>query len=127
MTVWKVLDMTWGSALLQVHRSYQKPVQLVRFHPALTGISHITGGGIEGNTNRLLREGLRLEIDWQSWRQPVLFRLIQEFGGIADAEMRRVFNLGIGLVMIVRAQGATEVVNLLETSGETVIRMGHIL
>jgi len=113
----EALGMTWAEALLQIHRSYQKPIRLVRSHPALTGISHITGGGIEGNTRRLLRDGLNLAVEWGSWSVPPLFRLIQEYGGIADEEMRRVFNLGIGMVLVARADGAEELLRLLEIEG----------
>ena len=113
----ELLGMTWADALLQVHCSYQQPIRLVRSHPALTGISHITGGGIEGNTRRLLRGGLHLAVDWGSWRVPPLFRLIQEYGGITDEEMRRVFNLGIGLVLVVRPDGAEELLRMLVKEG----------
>lgn len=121
------LGTTWADALLQVHRSYQNPIRLVRGHSALKGISHITGGGIEGNTRRLLRGGLNLKVEWENWNVPPLFRLIQEYGGIADDEMRRVFNLGIGLVLVVRPDGADEILHLLEKEGnETAMVMGKV-
>ncbi|HNW59469.1 MAG TPA: phosphoribosylformylglycinamidine cyclo-ligase [bacterium] len=120
------LGTSWLDALLQVHRSYQIPIRTVRRHPALHGISHITGGGIAGNTCRLLRSGLELEIDWQAWEMPALFRLIQEYGNIADAEMRRVFNLGIGLVLVVQPEASAEVTRLLAAAGEKVIEIGHV-
>lgn len=121
------LGMSWADSLLQVHRSYREPIRLVRRHPALAGISHITGGGIEGNTRRLLRPGLALEIDWDAWSPPALFRLIQLYGSVETAEMRRVFNLGIGLVLIVHPDGAEELVRLLRHSGEQPIAMGRII
>ncbi len=63
----------------------------------LKGISHITGGGIVGNTKRILPNGLKLKIDWSKWEVPPIFKLIQDAGDISDEEMREVFNMGIGL------------------------------
>jgi phosphoribosylformylglycinamidine cyclo-ligase len=95
------LGETIGEALLRPHRSYQKAIRLATEFPEVHGISHITGGGIEGNTVRLLRKGLQLKIDWRAWEWPPLFRLLQEFGQVEEVEMRQVFNLGIGLVFVV--------------------------
>ncbi|MDZ7344216.1 MAG: phosphoribosylformylglycinamidine cyclo-ligase [candidate division KSB1 bacterium] len=95
------LGETVGEALLRPHRSYQKAIRLATAFPEVHGISHITGGGLEGNTRRLLREGLQLNIDWQAWEWPPLFRLLQQLGGVDEAEMRHVFNLGIGLVFVI--------------------------
>jgi phosphoribosylformylglycinamidine cyclo-ligase len=120
------LGMTWADALLQVHRSYLVPIRLVRSHPALRGISHITGGGIEGNTRRLLREGLHMAIDWQTWTMPPLFQLIQQGGAITEEEMRRVFNLGVGLVLIASPEGADEIIELLGANGEKSWKIGRI-
>ncbi|HOT97152.1 MAG TPA: phosphoribosylformylglycinamidine cyclo-ligase [bacterium] len=121
------LGMSWSDVLLQVHRSYQKPILAVRRHPALHGISHVTGGGIAGNTHRLLRPGLQLEIDWHCWTVPPLFQMIQEYGRIADDEMRRVFNLGIGLVLVVQPEGASEIIQLLTEAGEAAFAFGRVV
>lgn len=121
------LEMSWSDVLLQVHRSYQKPILAVRRHPALHGISHVTGGGIAGNTHRLLRPGLQLEIDWHCWTVPPLFQMIQEYGRIADDEMRRVFNLGIGLVLVVQPEGASEIIQLLAEAGEAAFAFGRVV
>jgi len=91
----------WGKVLLKVHKSYKKVIQNVRKMDGLNGISHITGGGIEGNTKRLLRPGLSLQIDWNAWSIPKEFHLIQQYGNIDDHEMRRAFNIGIGLIFVV--------------------------
>jgi phosphoribosylformylglycinamidine cyclo-ligase len=95
------LGETLGETLLRPHRSYQRAIRLAAEFPEVHGISHITGGGIEGNTNRLLHNGLQLKIDWQAWEWPPLFRLLQKFGQVEEVEMRRVFNLGIGLVFVI--------------------------
>jgi phosphoribosylformylglycinamidine cyclo-ligase len=120
------LDTTWGEALLAVHRSYKTAIEAIRRLPGLVGISHITGGGIVGNTLRLLRPGLALEIDWQSWTLPPLFRKIQELGGIEDAEMRSVFNLGIGLVLVVHEADVLTIKGALKQVGETSIQVGRV-
>jgi phosphoribosylformylglycinamidine cyclo-ligase len=92
---------TLGDTLLTVHRSYFKAVYPFLSKFDIKGMSHITGGGIEGNTLRVVPQGLRLEIDWHSWERPFIFELIQKTGGVPEEDMRRTFNLGAGLVMIV--------------------------
>ena len=98
------LGMTLSEALLAVHTSYLpviKPIlQRPDSHELVHGLSHITGGGIVGNTKRVVPKHLRLEIDWSAWELPPLFALIQREGNIADEEMRHVFNLGIGFIVI---------------------------
>lgn len=121
------LNMSWGEALLQVHKSYKTAIEAVRRLPGLVGISHITGGGIVGNTSRLLRPGLALEVDWNAWTIPPLFRLIQQRGGVEAEEMRRVFNLGIGLVLIVREADVLTIKSALKQVGETAIAMGQVV
>jgi len=97
-----------ADALLAVHRSYFDAVWPVRasFH----GMAHITGGGLAGNLVRVLPEGVRASIDPASWPMAPLFRVIQDGGSIALAEMREVFNLGIGFVAVLPADqvGAAE-------------------
>ncbi len=93
------LGVTLGEALLAPHRGY---VNELRPHlPKLKGIAHVTGGGLVDNVPRVLPEGMAARIDRASWRVPPLFRLIQAEGGIADDEMFRVFNMGLGIVVAV--------------------------
>ncbi len=120
------LTSTWGEALLRVHTSYRNAVMAVRRLSGLDGISHITGGGLIGNTRRLLRAGLQLEVDWNAWEVPPLFRLIQQFGAIDDEEMRRTFNLGIGLVFVVDASSVDEIMDRLVEAGEQPIIIGRV-
>lgn len=90
-----------GEELLKVHKSYFRSVApLLEHNIEVHGIAHITGGGFFDNIGRLLRDGLYAEISYQ-WKIPTVFRLIQELENVSDTEMRRVFNLGIGLVLIV--------------------------
>jgi phosphoribosylformylglycinamidine cyclo-ligase len=89
---------TLGEALLATHVCYYKPLKpfLKRIH----GLAHITGGGFVGNVPRILPEGVAVSIDKKSWEVPPIFNLIQREGRINDAEMYRVFNMGIGMVVI---------------------------
>jgi phosphoribosylformylglycinamidine cyclo-ligase len=92
---------TVADVLLTVHRSYAQSVTPVldRVH----GLAHITGGGIAGNLVRVLPDSCEAIVDPASWTWPPLFRLLQEKGGVSEAEMREVFNLGIGLIAVLPA------------------------
>ncbi|MFP4529057.1 MAG: phosphoribosylformylglycinamidine cyclo-ligase [Candidatus Kapaibacterium sp.] len=118
------LGKTVGEAMLEIHRSYLKTVRPLLREDLVRGISHITGGGIVGNTLRVVPEGLALEIDWKAWDQPYIFKLIQETGDIADEEMRHVFNLGIGMILIVRPEDADRVMKM--TASENPVIIGKI-
>ena len=95
------LKKTLGEELLSVHRSYLQLIRTLKSRTEVKGLSHITGGGIVGNTRRILPKELNLNINWSSWDVPPIFKLIQTTGEINDDEMREVFNLGLGLVIIV--------------------------
>lgn len=90
-----------GKELLKVHKSYLKIIQdsLGKFN--IKSISHITGGGIIGNTKRVVPENLKISIDWNAWKRPFIFDLIQKKANVRESDMRRTFNLGIGLIFIV--------------------------
>ncbi|MBN1542556.1 phosphoribosylformylglycinamidine cyclo-ligase [candidate division KSB1 bacterium] len=118
---------SWGDVLLKIHRSYRSIVAVLRESPAVVGISHITGGGIAGNTRRLLRQGLDLDIDWNAWEWPSEFQQIQILGEIPTEEMRRVFNLGIGLLLVVRSDQSEKLRQKLTQLGEESILMGKVV
>jgi len=118
---------SWGKCLLKVHKSYARAIQAVRRNPGVAGISHITGGGIVGNTKRLLRENMKLQIDWNNWQVPAEFRLIQESGHVSDPEMRQTFNLGIGLVFVVKPDSYESVFAALQNAGEKPVHVGSII
>lgn len=96
------LGTTVGNALLAVHKSYLHAITPLLDAGLATGLSHITGGGLIGNTSRILPQGLGLQIAWGSWNVPQIFSLIQHAGSISNDEMQHVFNLGVGMVIIVR-------------------------
>jgi phosphoribosylformylglycinamidine cyclo-ligase len=97
------LPATVGEVLLAVHRSYDAAVRpvLQRIH----ALAHVTGGGIPGNLVRVLPEGCDALVDSGSWPWPPLFRVLARAGAVPLAEMRRVFNLGIGLIAVVPPDG----------------------
>lgn len=120
------LGMRVGEALLTVHRSYLKPIRIVAAQQEIHGIAHITGGGIVGNLSRLLPPGHGLKIDWRLWERPPVFKLIQKLGNVPEDEMRRTFNLGIGLVLVVSAQGSGKILSLLTGQGEKPHIIGEV-
>lgn len=110
---------TIGDALLVPHRSYLDEVRLLRRALREAGgdiaaMAHITGGGWEGNVPRTLPVGLGVEISTGSWPVPPVFSLIQERGDIADEEMVRTFNLGIGMTVVVPASLADAALGAVE-------------
>jgi phosphoribosylformylglycinamidine cyclo-ligase len=94
------LGMSLGAALLEPHRSYLDDLRPVL--PHLTGIAHITGGGLPDNVARILPEGLAARFDRSTWEVPPLFRLIQQTGEVDTATMFRTFNMGVGIVLVTR-------------------------
>ncbi|MFN8358545.1 MAG: phosphoribosylformylglycinamidine cyclo-ligase [Candidatus Kapaibacterium sp.] len=95
------LGSTLGEALLAIHRSYLSIVTPMLDAGVIRALSHITGGGIVGNTKRILPAGTALDIDWNSWEIPALFTIIQRSASIEMEEMREAFNLGIGMILCV--------------------------
>ncbi len=118
---------TLGEELLQIHKSYLKVISLLIGNMEIKGLSHITGGGIIGNTKRIIPEGLSLKIEWGNWKVPPLFKLIQDTGNISDEEMRKVFNLGIGLVAVVSKNDEYELFRLSRDLGETPVTIGEVV
>jgi phosphoribosylformylglycinamidine cyclo-ligase len=90
------------------------------------GMAHITGGGLVENVPRVLPEAAKAVITRSSWPVPPLFRWLQREGNVADGEMHRVFNCGIGMVVVVGARDADAAARSLEGSGEKVFRIGRI-
>lgn len=121
-----LLDKTLGEELLQVHKSYLKLIGELKEKKSIKAFSHITGGGIIGNTKRVVPKNLSLKIDWNAWDILPIFKLIQEAGKITDEEMREVFNLGIGLIAVVDKKDVNAVLKISESAGEKGIVVGEI-
>ena len=117
-----------SDALLAPTRIYVKPLLSVfrELPGAVKGLAHITGGGLTENVPRILSEGLVARIDVRSWALPPLFCWLQEAGQVADQEMYRVFNCGIGMAVVVSEADADAVEAKLVGAGETVYRIGRI-
>ena len=115
-----------GEALLRVHRSYCAPIQALVDEGVARGLAHVTGGGVPGNLRRVIPEGCTAVVDYDAWERPPLFSLIQDLGDVPEADMRQTFNLGIGLVAVVREEEVSQAVQLLEAQGERPIRIGRV-
>jgi phosphoribosylformylglycinamidine cyclo-ligase len=118
-----------GEALLRPTRIYVRGLRRLAAAGLLRGAAHITGGGLVDNPTRMLPAGarLRLQIDLRTWSWPPLFRHLARLGGVEAAEMRRTFNVGIGMVVAVAAAKADEAQALLTAEGETAHRIGRVL
>jgi phosphoribosylformylglycinamidine cyclo-ligase len=132
---WRVpmpeLGMSIGDALLLPHPSYATPVHAVLDDPALagavTGMAHITGGGLVENIPRVVPEGLGVDLDATQWEILPIFRLMQSRGEIGWDEMQRVFNLGIGYVLTVQAQHAEAVQARFAEAGQASHSIGAVV
>lgn len=114
------LDRALADELLEPHRSYLAELRLARATVELLGVAHITGGGLLENVPRCLPEGLGAEIEASAWTLPKIFQLIAS-KGVREEEMWRTFNMGIGMVLVVRAPDSGELLRALDGSGATVI------
>lgn len=121
------LGMSLGEALLTIHRSYLAPIRALADNTDVHGFSHITGGGILGNTMRVIPKGLRPEIYWKTWHRPAIFQLIQKTGRVPEKDMRAAFNLGIGLVIVAAKRGVDKILKLLEKIGEKPLVIGAVV
>ena len=115
-----------ADALMEPTRIYVKPVLALMQVLPVKGLAHITGGGITGNVPRVLPAGTRAVIDAKSWSRPRLFDWLQEAGGVAEDEMHRVFNWGIGMVAVVADEHAVQASKMLSDAGLTVWTIGRI-
>jgi phosphoribosylformylglycinamidine cyclo-ligase len=122
------LDEPLADALLRPTKIYVQSLRKLYAAGFLKGASHITGGGLVDNPTRMLPGDakLKLQIDTRAWQWPALFQLIAKLGNIPVAEMRRTFNLGIGMVVCVAAEHAAAAETILADAGERVFRLGRV-
>ena len=120
------LNTTLASALLAPTRIYVKPLLNLARDFDVKGLVHITGGGFEGNVPRVLPKAVRARINPASWPRPPIFGRLQRMGGIAESEMLRVFNCGIGMLLIVPPEQAEEILERTPALGERIYRIGGI-
>ncbi|MFG6120374.1 phosphoribosylformylglycinamidine cyclo-ligase [Thalassobacillus sp. B23F22_16] len=115
-----------GEVLLTPTRLYANQVQIMKKQSTLKGVAHITGGGFYENIPRALPDGFGVEIDRNTWKQPDIFPFLQQQGSLSDEEMYGVFNMGIGMVVIISEAVREEVMNHLEQAGETAYHIGMV-
>jgi phosphoribosylformylglycinamidine cyclo-ligase len=118
---------TLGAALLAPTRIYVKPVLALMQALPVKGMAHITGGGLVENVPRMLQPGLQARLVRSSWTRPQIFSWLQRHGNVADDEMHRVFNCGIGMVLVVAPELADRAIELLADAGEHALRIGSIV
>jgi phosphoribosylformylglycinamidine cyclo-ligase len=121
------LGETVGAALLRPHRSYLSQVRPLLDRGLVTGLAHITGGGIPGNLSRILPDGVAARVDPRRWTLPPIFALLQRAGDVPADEMFRAFNMGIGMVIACAPEHAGEVQALLAEQGESPRLIGEIV
>ncbi len=117
---------TLGEALLTPTRLYVKPALQAIRAGGVHALAHITGGGLTENLPRVLPEGLGAEIDLNAWDLPPVFKWMAETGGIAESEMLKTFNCGIGMIVVCAADQADDLTTLLAEAGESVARIGTV-
>jgi phosphoribosylformylglycinamidine cyclo-ligase len=115
-----------GQELLKTHRYYGPAVAVARGAGSVRGMAHITGGGITGNLVRVLPAGVSAEVKLGSWPVPDLFRFLREAGKVSEAEAHEVWNMGIGMILVVRREDAANVERALGGAGHTAHRIGSI-
>jgi len=115
-----------SDVILAPTRIYVRPVLALLAQVDVKGLAHITGGGLLENVPRILGDGLTAQLDRKTWPRPPLFDWLQSQGGVADQEMLRVFNCGIGMVLVIAKQDAARASALLRGAGEKVYEIGAI-
>jgi len=120
-------DQTLGTALLTPTRIYVKSCLAAARTGKVKALAHITGGGLVENVPRVLPADLAAALDAGRWPFPPVFRWLAATGGVADAEMARVFNCGLGMIAVAAAADAAEIETLLADAGERVYRVGRIV
>ncbi|MDR1162334.1 MAG: phosphoribosylformylglycinamidine cyclo-ligase [Candidatus Accumulibacter sp.] len=115
-----------ADAVMAPTRIYVKPVLALLEKLRIKGMAHITGGGLVENLPRTLPDKLKAVVEKSAWERPALFRWLQEEGGVAEAEMWRVFNCGVGMVLIVSREDASDARTFLAAQGETAFEIGEV-
>lgn len=119
-------EQTLGQSLITPTKIYVKSILPLIKSGLISGLAHITGGGLTDNTPRMLPKNLKAEFDMQAWERPAVFKWLQETGNVAEAEMQRAFNCGIGMVVCTKPDSAMEVLSTLEAAGEDAMIIGQL-
>jgi len=116
-----------GDVLLTPTKIYVKPVLEVLKNIDVHAICHITGGGFDENIPRVLKEGQGVEIIENSWEKPPIFNFLEKWGNIPHREMFNIFNMGIGMILVVKPQDAAATIEILKNCGENVFEIGKVV
>ncbi len=116
-----------GAALMKVHRSYLAIVKKLTAGEVVSGMAHITGGGITENLPRIFPKGLGAQVDLASWQVPPLFEHLQKLGNVEQDEMLRTFNMGIGMIVVVPAEKVKKAKAILNRANERFHIIGRIV
>lgn len=117
---------TFGELALEPTKIYTGLIQKLIRDFEILGIAHITGGGLLENVPRILPAGCMARISLNSWERPEIFKLLQKAGEVEEREMQRVFNLGIGMVIIIQAEQAMDICDRIRSLGESAVVIGEI-
>jgi phosphoribosylformylglycinamidine cyclo-ligase len=115
-----------ADTLMEPTRIYVKPVLKLMEAVPVKGLAHITGGGLVGNVPRMLPDGMRAVLRKKMWPRPEMFNWLQKNGNVAEAEMHRVFNCGIGMVVCVAREHVAAALVLLKSQGELAYEIGFV-
>ncbi|MAR15070.1 MAG: phosphoribosylformylglycinamidine cyclo-ligase [Candidatus Marinimicrobia bacterium] len=121
------INSTLSESLLAVHKSYLPIMDEILTESWLVGISHVTGGGLIGNTKRIIDKNQSLDIDWSKWEWPSIFKLIQDSGSVPTDDMQNSFNLGIGMVMIVKESYIEDAKKYLQSKNQEYYVIGKVV
>ena len=119
-------ERTLADAIMAPTRIYVKPMQALMAELPVKGMAHITGGGLTENVPRVLPASVKAVIEQSSWQRPKLFQWLQSAGNVAESEMHRVFNCGIGMCVVVAKEHAQRALELLRAAGEPALEIGRI-
>ena len=119
-------ETTFAEAILAPTRIYVKALLALLQALPVKGLAHITGGGLTGNVPRILPPAVKAEIAQAAWPRPKLFDWLQREGGVTDSEMHRVFNCGIGMVVVVAREDVQQALQILHAAGEAAMVIGAI-
>lgn len=120
------MDESLGEVLLTPTKIYAKSIEALMNGVTIKGISHITGGGFYENFPRMMPEGLGVSIDSTSWETPAIFNLLANEGDISEEEMYGIFNMGIGMALVVAKEDVKKTTEVLKSSGEEVFVIGEV-
>jgi len=120
------LDSTIAEELLKVHKSYLHSLDAILDKQWLKALSHVTGGGIVENTERVIAKNQNVNVDWSAWEWPPIFKLIQEKGEISENDMIQPFNLGIGMILIINKNSLPDLDSHLKSVNEKYVVLGEI-